>query len=101
MTKDDLIRKIACLQDTANRKYFPEGIFESYRSNEFWHYRRPDTNVFFTAITVFTLNNIKEFLSPESQLLVKKITKIVCALKIFWYIAGGVSNVFQPSKKNK
>ena len=75
MTKDDLIRKIACLQDTANRKYFPEGIFESYRSNEFLHYRRPDTNVFFTAITVFTLNNIKEFLSPESQLLVEKIAK--------------------------
>ena len=75
MTKDDLIRKIACLQNTANRKYFPEGIFESYRSNEFLHYRRPDTNVFFTAITVFTLNNIKEFLSPESQLLVEKIAK--------------------------
>ena len=72
---DDLIQKIAHLQDTANRKYFPEGIFESYRSNNTWHYRRPDTNVFFTAITVFTLNNIKEFLSPESQLLVENITK--------------------------
>jgi hypothetical protein len=72
---DELIKKIAYLQDTANRKYFPEGIFESYRSNTFWHYRRPDTNVFFTAITVFTLNNIKEFLSPASQLLVENITK--------------------------
>ena len=72
---DDLIQKIAHLQDTANRKYFPEGIFESYRSNKIWRYRRPDTNVFFTAITVFTLNNIKESLSPESQLLVEQITK--------------------------
>ena len=75
MTTDDLIQKIAYLQDNANRKYFPEGIFESYRSNKFWRYRRPDTNVFFTAITIFTLNNIKEFLSPESQLLVENITK--------------------------
>jgi hypothetical protein len=75
MTTDELIQKIAYLQDTANRKYFPKGIFESYRSNKFLHYRRPDTNVFFTAITVFTLNNIKEFLSPESQLLVETITK--------------------------
>jgi hypothetical protein len=75
MTTDELIQKIAHLQDTANRKYFPEGIFETYRSNEIWRYRRPDTNVFFTAITVFTLNNIKEFLSPESQILVENITK--------------------------
>jgi hypothetical protein len=75
MTTDDLIQKIAYLQDTANRKYFPEGIFESYRSNEYLRYHRPDTNVFFTAITVFTLNNIKEFLSPQSQLLVDSITK--------------------------
>jgi hypothetical protein len=75
MTIDDLIQKIVYLQDTANRKYFPTGIFESYRSNKYLRYRRPDTNVFFTAITVFTLNNIKEFLSPASQLLVEKITK--------------------------
>jgi hypothetical protein len=72
---DDLIQKIVYLQDTANRKYFPKGIFESYRSNKYLHYQRPDTNVFFTAITVFTLNNIKEFLSPESQMLVEQITK--------------------------
>ena len=71
---DQIIQKIAHLQDSANRKYFPEGIFESYRSNKFWRYHRPDTNVFFTAITVFTLNNIKEKLSPESQKLVEQIT---------------------------
>ena len=75
MTTDDLIQKIAYLQDTANRKYFPEGIFESYRSNKYWRYRRPDTNIFFTAITIFTLNNIKEFLSSESQVLVEQVTK--------------------------
>ena len=75
MTTDELIQKIAYLQDTANRKYFPEGIFESYRSNKYLRYRRPDTNIFFTAITIFTLNNIKEFLSSESQVFVEQITK--------------------------
>jgi hypothetical protein len=74
MTTDEIIQKIASLQDSANQKYFPEGIFEAYRSNDFWHYRRPDTNVFFTAITVFTLNNIKEKISPKSQSLVEEIT---------------------------
>lgn len=84
MTIDELIQNIVYLQDTANRKYFPEGIFESYRSNKYWRYRRPDTNVFFTAITVFTLNNIKEFLSTESQLLVENITnKAVLGYQLF------------------
>jgi hypothetical protein len=84
MTTDDLIQKIAHLQDSADRRYFPEGIFESYRSNKFWRYRRPDTNVFFTAITVFTLNNIKEKLSSESQKLVEQITdKAVRSYSLF------------------
>jgi hypothetical protein len=102
MTIDDLIQKIAYLQDTANRKYFPEGIFESYRSNKYLRYRRPDTNVFFTAITVFTLNNIKEFLSPASQLLVEKITKKATANYHLFKNKDGLNtyNFFQtnPSK---
>ena len=84
MTINDLIQKVAHLQDIANREYFPEGIFESYRSNKYLRYHRPDTNVFFTAITVFTLNNIKEFLSPKSQLLVENITnKAVLSYQLF------------------
>jgi len=84
MVIEELIRKIAYLQDTANRKYFPEGIFESYRSNKYWRYRRPDANVFFTTITIFTLNNIKGFLSIESQLLVEDITnKAVNSYELF------------------
>jgi hypothetical protein len=99
MTTDDLIQKIAHLQDTANRKHFPEGIFETYRSNEIWRYRRPDTNVFFTAITVFTLNNIKENLSPESQILVQKITdKAVRSYKLFQNKDGlNTYNFFQTN----
>jgi hypothetical protein len=99
MTTDDLIQKIAYLQDTADRKYFPEGIFESYRSNKFWRYRRPDTNVFFTAITVFTLNNIKEKLSPESQKLVEQITeKAVKSYDLFKNKDGlNIYNFFQTN----
>ena len=102
MTIDGIIQKIAHLQDTANRKHFPEGIFESYRSNKYLFYCRPDTNVFFTAITVFTLNNIKEFLSPESQILVEQITdKAVRSYKLFKNKDGlNTYNFFQtnPSK---
>jgi hypothetical protein len=102
MTIDDLIQRIVHLQDTANQKYFPEGIFESYRSNKYLRYHRPDTNVFFTAITVFSLNNIKEFLSPASHLLVEQITdKAVRSYKLFKNKDGlNTYNFFQtnPSK---
>ncbi len=99
---DELIKKIAHLQDSADRRYFPDGIFESYRSNKFWRYHRPDTNVFFTAITVFTLNNIKEKLLPESQKLVEQITdKAVRCYSLFKNKDGlNTYNFFQtnPSK---
>ncbi|MDZ7897142.1 MAG: hypothetical protein U5N85_03825 [Arcicella sp.] len=102
MTTDKLIQKIAHLQDTADRRYFPEGIFESYRSNKYLRYHRPDTNVFFTAITVFILNNIKEKLSPESQKLVEQITeKAVKSYDLFKNKDGlNTYNFFQtnPSK---
>lgn len=99
---DHIIQKIAYLQDSADRRYFPEGIFESYRSNKFWRYHRPDTNVFFTAITVFTLNSIREKLSPESQKLVEQITeKAVKSYDLFQNKDGlNTYNFFQtnPSK---
>ena len=99
---DNIIKKIAHLQDSADRRYFPEGIFESYRSNRIWRYHRPDTNVFFTAITVFTLNNIKEKLSTESQKLVNQITeKAIKSYDLFKNKDGlNTYNFFQtnPSK---
>ncbi|GAB4002354.1 hypothetical protein GCM10028807_60860 [Spirosoma daeguense] len=65
-TLDDIIQRIAQLQDES-------GLFAAFRSNETLRYRRADTNVFFTAITVFTLQNLRATLSPESQQLVDRI----------------------------
>ena len=72
---DQLIQQIADIQATADGKYFPNGIFPSYRQNKFIHYKRPDNTIFFTAITVFTLQKLKPFLSELSQKLVEEITK--------------------------
>ncbi|WP_128546022.1 hypothetical protein [Larkinella soli] len=58
------IDRIAGLQSGGDR-YFPAGLFPSYRANPLWlGYRRPDANVFFTAITVFTLRSLL-FRLPE------------------------------------
>lgn len=59
-----LIDRIAQLQSTGD-DYFPAGLFPSYRGNRLLGYYRPDSNLFFTAITVFTLQSIRNFL-PEA-----------------------------------
>lgn len=66
MTLDAIIQRIADLQDDT-------GLFPSVRSNPTLGYRRADTNVFFTAVTVFTLRQLRSALSPESQRLIDRM----------------------------
>lgn len=55
---------------------FPAGLVPSYRKNPLvLGYHRPDTNIFFTAITVFTLQQIRSRLSPVLQKTVDTITR--------------------------
>lgn len=70
---DDIIQKIASLQDSASPHYFSDGLFESYRGNAIWGYKRPDTNLFFTAITLFTLQSIQSKLSLNSRQIINTI----------------------------
>jgi hypothetical protein len=65
---EDFLVKIDSLQTS-------EGLFPSYRENRFCRYRRPDTNVFFTAITVFTLQKIKPFLPTTQQATIEQISQ--------------------------
>lgn len=66
LTPDAIIQRIALLQDAS-------GLFPSVRHNPALGYRRADTNVFFTAITVFTLQNLRPTVSPESGKLIDRI----------------------------
>jgi hypothetical protein len=69
-----LLDRISALQ-SENNAFFPVGLLPSYRKNPLMMgYSRPDTNVFFTAITVFTLQQIRSKLVPVLQ---EKIDKIV------------------------
>lgn len=72
-TSHSIIQKIASLQSRGD-KYFPQGIFQSYRQNKYLFYKRPDTNIFYTASIVFVLNQLKSYLPTESQLVVEEIT---------------------------
>jgi hypothetical protein len=72
-TIDILIERIASCQSRGD-KFFPEGIFPSYRQNKYLLYKRPDTNIFYTATIVFILNQIKHKLSEKSQNFIEEIT---------------------------
>jgi hypothetical protein len=71
---DILIERIASCQSRGD-KFFPEGIFPSYRQNKYLFYKRPDTNVFYTATIVFILNQIKHKVSEKSQTIIEIITE--------------------------
>jgi hypothetical protein len=60
LTTDAIIDRIARLQQ-------PDGLFASFRSNAALFYRRPDTNIFFTVITVFTLQRLRKSVSEPAR----------------------------------
>ncbi len=70
---DALIERIALCQSRGDA-FFPDGIFPSYRHNKYLFYRRPDTNIFYTATIVFILNQVKAKVSVKSQQIIDNIT---------------------------
>ncbi|MDZ7934708.1 MAG: hypothetical protein U5M51_07055 [Emticicia sp.] len=71
---DALIERIALCQSRGDA-FFPDGIFPSYRHNKYLFYRRPDTNIFYTATIVFILNQVKGKVSAKSQAIIEHITE--------------------------
>ena len=63
---DSIIQRIADLQDET-------GLFPSFRHNPTVFYRRPDTNVFFTAVTVFTLQKLRSRTARKPQFAIDRI----------------------------
>lgn len=53
----NILNHIEALQ-SGGEEFFPPGLFPSYRVNSRIRYRRPDTNIFFSAISAFTLQSI-------------------------------------------
>lgn len=75
---EKFIDRIEALQSTGNA-LFPKGIFPAQRSNSMIGYRRPDTTMFFSAITAFTLRSIRKYCSTESQTKIDSIIALVTA----------------------
>ena len=92
---DAIIQRIASLQTDT-------GLFPSVRSNPAIAYRRPDTNVFFTASTVFTLRQLRPLVSPESGRLIDRIQeRAVIAYPLFRNKDGLNTYNFWPTRPSR
>ena len=95
LTADTIIQRIADLQDET-------GLFPSVRRNDAIGYRREDTNIFFTAITVFTLQNLRAKVSAKSQRLVDQIAeRAMAAYPIFQNKDGLATYNFWPTRPSQ
>ena len=92
---DAIIQRIADLQTDT-------GLFPSVRSNPAIGYRRPDTNVFFTAVTVFTLRQLRPAVSPASQQLIDQTQeRAVAAYPLFRNKDGLNTYNFWPTRPSQ
>lgn len=54
---------------------FPKGIFPSYRFHPWVPYKRPDDNLFCTALVVYTLQSCFSFFTGSDRAIVERITE--------------------------
>ncbi|WP_461071395.1 hypothetical protein [Spirosoma horti] len=95
LSLDGIIQRIADLQAKT-------GLFASFRHNPAVFYRRPDTNVFFTAVTVFTLQQLRSAVSPKSQQLIDRIaSRAQTAYPIFQNKDGLKTYNFWPTRPSQ
>ncbi len=71
---DVLVQKIANLQSKGDDNY-SEGLFPSQRTHRYFPYTVEDDSVFPTAVTVYTLQQVREALSERSQRIVDEIAR--------------------------
>ena len=72
LTVDYLLTRIADSQSSSS-PLFIKGLLPAYRYNAAWAYRRADQNLFFTAISVFTLQRLRPCLKPDEQAILDPI----------------------------
>ena len=75
----DLVKNIEATQVKSKGEFYP-GMFAGYRQSAgFPHNYQPDNNIFFTAITAFTLKNIIPYLNADNKSRASQIIKKTAA----------------------
>ena len=95
LTTDAIIQRIADLQDET-------GLLASYRHNSVLFYRRPDTNMFFTAVTVFTLKTLRPHQTADTQARIDRIAeRAESAYPLFQNKDGLMTYNFWPTRPSQ
>ena len=95
LTPETIIQRIAALQEST-------GLFASVRRNDSIGYQRADTNVFFTACTVFTLQHLRQAVSAEARKKIDQLTqRAVAAYPVFRNKDGLATYNFWPTKPSR
>ncbi|HMB89404.1 MAG TPA: hypothetical protein VKP65_01065, partial [Rhodothermales bacterium] len=71
---DALVARIAGLQSKGTATY-AEGLFPAQRTHRYLRYAVEDDTIFFTALIVYALQNVRDDLSEASQALIDTITR--------------------------
>jgi hypothetical protein len=91
-----LLNQIAENQATIARN-FPAGLLPSYRYNRYWVYRRADPNLFFTAISAFTLQRLLPRLGPNEAALAQRIVTAAVGTYSAFLSRDKQHNIPQPT----
>ena len=95
LTTEAIIQRIADLQDKS-------GLFPSVRRNATLGYRRADTNIFFTASTVFVLQNLRPYVTDDTEVLIDQIQEqAVNAYRLFRNKDGLTTYNFWPTRPSR
>lgn len=74
---EELISKIDQLQVKTGSGKYNAGLFPSQRSNQFWFYRRDDSNIYFPTLVAFTLLTLVDKVSDQQK---QRFHKIIDAV---------------------
>ncbi len=95
LTPETIIQRIAGLQEST-------GLFPSVRRNDSIGYQRADTNTFFTACTVFTLQHLRQAVSAKARKQIDQLTgRAVAAYPAFQNKDGLATYNFWPTKPSR
>jgi hypothetical protein len=73
MHRIDILQKIREQQTSSDNRYFNQGLFPSFRTNQALGITRADNNIFFSISTLYILNSIQPYLQNKEKQIIAKI----------------------------
>ncbi len=73
LNQEDILVKVIFSMQSEEEVFYDEGLFPSQRTHPVLSYKKEDNNIFFTALIVMTLREIRPYVSQKSRELIDSI----------------------------